>query len=81
MPAVVFTGGGGGSGAAATATVVGNAVIVGHNIRFDLGFLRAACDRHEYPRLANNAVDTCGLARRLIRDEVRDCRLATHVAK
>jgi DNA polymerase-3 subunit epsilon len=56
---------------------VGEAVIVGHNVRFDLRFLGAAMDRHGYPRFANTVVDTCALARRLVRDEVPNCRLAT----
>ncbi|MPZ53120.1 MAG: DEDD exonuclease domain-containing protein [Acidimicrobiia bacterium] len=56
---------------------VGNAVIVGHNVRFDMSFLDAACDRLDYPRLVNDRVDTVGLARRLIRPEVRNLRLAT----
>jgi DNA polymerase-3 subunit epsilon len=54
-----------------------DAVIVGHNIRFDLAFLDAAIRRHGYARLAQPSVDTCGLARRLVRDEVPDCRLGT----
>jgi len=56
---------------------VGDAVIVGHNVAFDLRFLRAAMDEHGYPRFANTVVDTCALARRLVRDEVPNCRLAT----
>jgi DNA polymerase-3 subunit epsilon len=55
----------------------GDAVIVGHNIRFDLAFLDAAIRRHGYPRLAQPSVDTCGLARRLVRDEVPNCKLGT----
>jgi DNA polymerase-3 subunit epsilon len=34
-------------------------------------------DRHGWPRLANTVVDTCALARRLVRDEVPNCRLQT----
>src|SRR3954471_17811963 len=56
---------------------IGGSVIVGHNIRFDIGFLAAALDRAGYPPLANTSVDTCALARRLVRDEVPDCRLGT----
>jgi DNA polymerase-3 subunit epsilon len=59
---------------------VGGSVIVGHNVRFDIGFLAAALDRAGYPALANTAVDTCALARRLTRDEVPDCRLGTLAA-
>ena len=54
-----------------------DAVIVGHNIRFDLAFLDAAIRRHGYARLAQPSVDTCGLARRLVRDEVPNCKLST----
>ncbi|NLV54113.1 MAG: DEDD exonuclease domain-containing protein [Acidimicrobiales bacterium] len=56
---------------------VGDAVIVGHNVRYDLGFLNAALEAHGYRRFDNPSVDTCALARRLVRDEVPDCRLGT----
>ena len=56
---------------------VGDAVIVGHNVRFDVGFLDAALQRRDRPRLANRRVDTCALARRLVRDEVPNCKLGT----
>ena len=52
-------------------------VIVGHNIRFDVAFLNAALARSQRPALANTAIDTLALARRLVRDEVPDCRLGT----
>jgi DNA polymerase-3 subunit epsilon len=54
-----------------------DSVIVGHNVRFDLGFLQENLRRHHYPRLANRFVDTCLLARRLVRDEVVNCKLST----
>lgn len=56
---------------------IGDAVIVGHNVRFDLGFLRAALERDQRPALGNRSVDTVALARRLVRDEVPNCRLGT----
>lgn len=56
---------------------LGRAVLVGHNVRFDLAFLRAALGRGGFPPLVNWAIDTCALARRLVADEVPDCRLAT----
>ncbi|MEY2571021.1 MAG: polymerase subunit epsilon, partial [Acidimicrobiaceae bacterium] len=56
---------------------IGGAVLVGHNLRFDVSFLDAALSRAGRPRLANAFVDTCALARRLVRDEVPDCRLGT----
>jgi DNA polymerase-3 subunit epsilon len=52
-------------------------VFVGHNVRFDAGFLSVALERAGWPRLANPLVDTCALARRLVRDEVPNCRLGT----
>ncbi|MEO5679873.1 MAG: DEDD exonuclease domain-containing protein [Acidimicrobiales bacterium] len=54
-----------------------DAVLVGHNVRFDVSFVRAACDALGYDRPANQVVDTCSLARRLLRDEVPNCKLAT----
>ena len=56
---------------------VGDAVVVGHNVHFDIGFLRAALERSGRPPLENPSVDTCRLARRLLADEVPNCRLAT----
>jgi DNA polymerase III subunit epsilon len=56
---------------------IGDAVIVGHNVRFDIGFLDAALERTGRDRVANRRVDTCGLARRLVRNEVPDCKLGT----
>lgn len=56
---------------------VRDAVIVGHNVRYDLGFLGAALERTGRPRFTNRSVDTCALARRLVRDEVPNCRLST----
>jgi DNA polymerase-3 subunit epsilon len=56
---------------------VGDAVIVGHNVRFDVGFLQAALERDGRPRLSNRTVDTVALARRLVREEVPNCKLGT----
>ncbi|MGH9050978.1 MAG: exonuclease domain-containing protein [Acidimicrobiia bacterium] len=57
---------------------LGGAVLVGHNVRYDLAFLRAALAAHGYPGwLAHRRVDTLAMARRLVRDEVADLRLGT----
>ena len=56
---------------------IGGSVLVGHNLRFDTSFLDAALTAHGYPRLAQARIDTCSLARRLVRDEMPDCRLGT----
>jgi DNA polymerase III subunit epsilon len=56
---------------------IGDSVVVGHNVGFDLAFINAALGRRGYAALDNPVVDTLPLARRLIRDEVPDCRLGT----
>jgi len=56
---------------------IGGSVLVGHNLRFDTSFLDVALTDAGYPRLAQARVDTCSLARRLVRDEMPDCRLGT----
>lgn len=56
---------------------IGDAVLVGHNVGFDTGFLDAALTRAGRARLSNRRVDTVALARRLLRDEVPNCRLGT----
>jgi DNA polymerase-3 subunit epsilon len=56
---------------------IGDAVVVGHNVRFDTGFLDAALERSGRPKLHHRRVDTCALARRLVRDEVPNCKLGT----
>jgi DNA polymerase-3 subunit epsilon len=59
---------------------IGDAVVVGHNVRFDMSFLNAAADRLGYARLENARVDTAALGRRLIRSEVRNLKLASLAA-
>ncbi|MHB8680905.1 MAG: exonuclease domain-containing protein [Acidimicrobiales bacterium] len=56
---------------------VSGAVLVGHNIAFDIGFLDAALAGTGRPPLDNPVVDTLLLARRLVRDVVPDCALGT----
>lgn len=59
------------------AEFVRGTVLVAHNAGFDTSFLRAELERHGSPPLDLPVVDTARLARRLLRDEVRDVRLAT----
>lgn len=47
---------------------VGKDTLVGHNLQFDLEFLRAACLRNQKPVLTNRMVDLLPLARRNIMD-------------
>ena len=56
---------------------IGDSVIVAHNARFDMSFLQAALRRDDRPELTNATVDTVPLARRLLRDEVPNCKLST----
>jgi DNA polymerase-3 subunit epsilon len=59
------------------AEFVGGSVLVGHNLRFDVSFLDAALVAGDRSRVGLRTVDTLALARRLLRDEVPDCRLVT----
>lgn len=59
---------------------IGNAVVVGHNLRFDMSFIGAAAQRLGYPRPDNRTLDTVALARRLVRPEVRNLKLSTLAA-
>ena len=54
-----------------------DAVLVGHNLGFDLAFLRRALAAQDFPPPPGPFIDTVALARRLVRDEVPDCRLGT----
>ncbi len=59
---------------------LGDSVLVAHNARFDVGFVRAALERAQRPRWRGTVVDTVHLARRLVRDEVPNCKLSTLAA-
>ncbi len=56
---------------------LGDAVFVAHNASFDLGFVRAALARDDRADYHPTVVDTATLARRLLRDEVSNCKLST----
>ena len=56
---------------------IDDAVVVGHNVRFDLSFINAAAERLGYGQLPDRSVDTVALARRLVRSEVRNLKLST----
>ena len=56
---------------------LGDSVIVGHNVRFDISFLNAASIRLGYGRLPHRHADTLRLAQRLVRSEVRSMKLSS----
>ncbi len=59
----------------------GDAILVAHNARFDIGFLKRACAQFDYPWPGNQVLDTVALARcALLRDEVANYKLATLAA-
>ncbi len=54
---------------------IGGAVIVAHNLRFDMGFLDMALRRYGGPMLGNQRLDTLALSRRLLAGEVPNHKL------
>jgi DNA polymerase-3 subunit epsilon len=53
-------------------------VLVAHNAPFDLGFLKAGCDRTGLVWPGHDSLDTAKLARRVLtRDESPNCKLST----
>lgn len=55
---------------------IGDAVIVGHNVRFDMSFLNAASIQSGYGGLPNRSVDTLRLAQRLVGKDLRSFKLS-----
>ena len=49
---------------------IGESVIIGHNINFDLGFLHNKCKKYLGYDLSNDYVDTLYIARRLVPNSV-----------
>lgn len=49
---------------------VGDNVIIGHNVNFDLGFLCNKCKKYLNYNLTNDYIDTLYLARRLVPDSI-----------
>jgi len=57
------------------------AVLVAHNSGFDVGFVKAACERHGHPWPRPTVLCTVKLARRVLsRDEAPSCRLSALAA-
>lgn len=59
---------------------VSGAVVVGHNVAFDIGFVDAALVASGRPPLANPAIDTLALARSLVASDTPDCGLSSLAA-
>jgi DNA polymerase-3 subunit epsilon len=60
---------------------ISDAVLVAHNAPYDVGFLKAACARHDYAWPNPRVLDTAALARRVLtRDEVPNRKLGTLAA-
>jgi DNA polymerase-3 subunit epsilon len=55
---------------------IGDRILVGHNVRFDAGFIDFELRRHGFDRLTNPKVDTLALARRTIA-QVANYKLGT----
>ncbi|MGC8482009.1 MAG: exonuclease domain-containing protein, partial [Acidimicrobiales bacterium] len=53
------------------------AVLVGHNFRFDMGFLNATADRLEMSRFPDETLDTLRLSRKLLVGETPNHKLET----
>jgi len=58
-------------------TFVGDSVLVGHNVSFDVAFIRRALADHDRAPLDNRVIDTAALSRRLLREEAPNMRLST----
>lgn len=56
---------------------IADCVIVGHNVRFDIGFINAGFKKAGYLKLKNPYLDTLSLAKKLIPTEVPNFKLAT----
>jgi DNA polymerase-3 subunit epsilon len=56
--------------------LIGDAILVGHNVRFDAGFIDFELRRHGHRTLSNPKIDTLALARRTIA-QVANYRLGT----
>lgn len=67
-------------GLAAFLDFVQGEVILGHNVNFDISFLYDHCLRHLGCYVDNNYIDTCYMARRLLRGKVKNNKLGTLIA-
>lgn len=55
----------------------GDSIILGHNVSFDLGFLRHHILESVGVIVTNDYADTCRIARKLLKGRVANCKLGT----
>ena len=55
---------------------VGNSVILGHNVSFDMRFIKENCKRHLDKEFANSTIDTLKISRKLL-PNIKNHKLST----
>ena len=58
-------------------TFLGNSVVIGHNLKFDLSFLNYDLINHGLENISNEKIDTLKLSRALLRNKVKNHKLST----
>ena len=58
-------------------TFIGDSVVIGHNLKFDLSFLNYDLINNGFENIANKNIDTLKLSRALLRNKVRNHKLST----
>ena len=53
-------------------TFIGDSVVIGHNLKFDLSFLNYDLINNGFENIANENIDTLKLSRALLRNKVRN---------
>jgi len=58
-------------------TFLENAIVVGHNLSFDISFLKNAFEKNKIDLVFNEKIDTLKMSRALLRNKVRNHKLST----
>ena len=58
-------------------TFLGDSVVIGHNLKFDLSFLNYDLINNGFESIANENIDTLKLSRALLRNKVKNHKLST----
>lgn len=56
---------------------LGDSIVVGHNVKFDINFLNSGLERANFPILSNAFLDTLSMAKKIIPREVPNFKLST----